>query len=166
MGNCFALCKPSKRLCIRDHVAAKSRRVIQVVKMDGKIMEFSTPIIVKDILVNFSGSGIGLSKEASEHLPPNYELKMGKAYYMLPSISSVCTPADISSTTADDEKASTGGGVKRIKIVITKQQLQDLLTKQISVEDVLLRLEKQTCDSVDSLKNWKPKLESIPEGSE
>ncbi|XP_059434676.1 uncharacterized protein LOC132167683 [Corylus avellana] len=132
----------------------QSVRVLQVVKMDGKVLEFSTPTTVKDILVNFSGTGIGLSKEASEHLPPNYELKMGKVYYML--------PADISSTPHDDVDI----GVKRIKIVITKQQLQDLLTKQISVEDVLLGLEKQTCDSLDSPKNWKPKLESIPEGSE
>lgn len=153
MGNCVAPCKPSKGLCITD-VAGKRERVLQVVKMDGKVLEFSTPTIVKDILVNFSGTGIGLSKEASEHLPPNYELKTGKVYYML--------PADISSTPHDDVDI----GVKRIKIVITKQQLQDLLTKQISVEDVLLGLEKQTCDSLDSPKNWKPKLESIPEGSE
>ncbi|KAE8077623.1 hypothetical protein FH972_016172 [Carpinus fangiana] len=155
MGNCVAPCKTRKELCITD-VAAKPERVLQVVKMDGKVLEFSMPTIVKDILVNFSGTGIGLSKEASEHLPPNYELKMGKVYYML--------PADISSTPDDVEKADRG--VKRIKIVITKQQLQDLLTKQISVEDVLLGLEKRTCDSLDSPKNWKPKLESIPEGSE
>jgi hypothetical protein len=155
MGNCVAPCNTSKEPCITD-VAAKPERVLQVVKMDGKVLEFSMPTTVKDILVNFSGTGIGLSKEASEHLPPNYELKMGKVYYML--------PADISSTPDDVEKADIG--VKRIKIVITKQQLQDLLTKQISVEDVLLGLEKRTCDSLDSPKNWTPKLESIPEGSE
>lgn len=150
MRNCFALCRPSKRCGMKD-VAEKRGGVLQVVKMDGKILEFTTPINVKDILVNFSGSGIGLSKEDSEHLPPDYELKMGKVYYMLPS-------ADVSSNNM---------GVKRIKIVITKQQLQDLLAKQISVEDVLLGLEKRTCDdSLDSPRNWKPKLESIPEGSE
>lgn len=145
-------------------VAAKHGRVLQVVKMDGKVLEFSTPILVKDIMVNFPGSGIGLSKEASENLPPNYELKIGKIYYMLPSLSSgsSASTAEISSI-ADKDKAN---GVKRIKIVITKQQLQELLTKQISLEDFMSGLEKPTSVSVDSSTNWKPKLESIPEGSE
>ncbi|XP_041013871.1 uncharacterized protein LOC121257069 [Juglans microcarpa x Juglans regia] len=165
MGNCYALCKPSMGLYVKL-AAAKHGRVLQVVKMDGKILEFSTPILVKDMMVNFSGSGIGLSKDASENLPPNYELKIGKTYYMLPSLSSgspTSTTAEISSI-ADKDKAN---GVKRIKIVITKQQLQELLTKQISVEDFMSGLEKPTSVShVDSSTNWKPKLESIPEGSE
>lgn len=145
-------------------VAAEHGRVLQIVKMDGKVLEFSRPMIVKDILENFSGSAIGLSREATDHLPPNYELKIGKIYYLLPSKSSVCTasPADVSST-PDGEKPS---GVKRIKIVITRQQLQDLLTKQISVQDVLSGTEKQTCKSMDHSTNWTPKLESIPEGCE
>lgn len=159
MGNCFVLCKP----CI-GMVATKHGRALQVVKMDGKILEFSMPILVKDILVNFSGSGIGSSKEAYEHLPPNYELKIGKTYYLLPSVSAVDTtsPADISSAAETDK----GNGVRRIKIVITKQQLQELLTKQVSVEEVLSGLEKRTWNTVDSSTNRKPKLESIPEGCE
>ncbi|KAL4594675.1 hypothetical protein ACB092_12G036700 [Castanea dentata] len=133
--------------------------------MDRKILLFSSPIHFKDMLVNFSGSAIGLSKEASEHLPPNYELKLGKVYYSLPCLSSVGTtsPANMSSI-ADKQKAN---GVRRIKIVITKKQLQGLSTKQASVEDVLSGLEKKTCNNAfDSRTNWKPKLESISEGSE
>lgn len=166
MGNCFALCKPNKGFCFAN-VTENHGKVLQIVNMDGKVLQFSAPILVKDILVNFSGSGIGLSKEASEHLPPNHELKIGRIYYLLPSLSSVGTtstsPADISSIAHDKEKAN---GVKRIKIVITKQQLQELLKKQISVEDLLSGLEKRACNTLDSTTNWKPRLEAIPEGSE
>lgn len=160
MGNCYALCKPS------TDVTTKHGKVLQIVKMDGKILQFSSPILVKDMLVNFSSSGIGLSKEASEHLPPNYELKLGKVYYLLPCLSSVGTtsPADNMSSSADKEKDN---GVRRIKIVITKKQLQELLAKQASVEDVVSGLERKTCNNgFDSRTSWKPKLESISEGSE
>ena len=108
-------------------------------KVDGKILLFSSPIHFKDML--------------------------GKVYYLLPCLSSVGTtsPADLSSI-ADKQKAN---GVRRIKIVITKKQLQEQLTKQASVEDFLLGLEKKTCNNAfDSRTNGKPKLESISEGSE
>lgn len=162
MGNCYALCKPS------TDVTTKHGKVLQIVKMDGKILQFSSPILVRDMLVNFSSSGIGLSKEASEHLPPNYELKLGKVYYLLPCLSSVGTTspaaADNMSSSADKEKDN---GVRRIKIVITKKQLQELLAKQASVEDVVSGLERKTCNNAfDSRTSWKPKLESISEGSE
>jgi hypothetical protein len=65
----------------------------------------------------------------------------------------------------DREEEASSGGVKRIKVVITKQQLQQLLKKEISLEEVLLGLEQKS-SSLDSPRNWKPKLESIPEGLE
>ncbi|CAK7324272.1 unnamed protein product [Dovyalis caffra] len=159
MGNCLGHCvirPPFIGSCIR-FPETKHEEVLQVVKTDGKVLEFSNPILVKDILVNFSGSGIGLTKEAIEHLPPSYELKLGNVYHILP-------PAPVISPVVDREEEASGG-VKRIKVVITKQQLQQLLTKEISVEEVLLGLEQKS-SSLDSPRNWKPKLESIPEGFE
>ncbi|KAJ6373515.1 hypothetical protein OIU78_029243 [Salix suchowensis] len=162
MGNCLA------HICVRPPFVgscigfphAKHEKVLQVVKTDGKVLESSTPIHVKDISLKFSGSGIGLTKKAIEHLPPSYELKPGNVYYILPPLIPGTSPA------ADREEASGGGGVKRIKVVITKQQLQQLLTKEISFEEVLLGLERKSTSSLDSPRNWKPKLESIPEGFE
>lgn len=157
MGNCFVL--------------SKQEKVLRVVKTDGKVLEFRAPTLVKDMLVNFSGSGISVSKQASELLPPNYKLKPGKVYYMIPLLGSVASDASsagiISSVyVTEKDRAAT----RRIKIVITKQQLQELLTKQISVQEVLSAsgLEQKSCSSNDSSTNWKPKLESIPEleGSE
>ncbi|XP_034710156.1 uncharacterized protein LOC117932940 [Vitis riparia] len=151
MGNCFALCIPSKR------------RVLWVVKRDGKMIQFRGPILVKDVLVNFSGLGVGVSREALQHLPSDYELKIGKVYYLLPcpcsSGGSVSAP-EVSSMV--DDGGQKGSGMKRIKVVITKQQLQDLLSKQISLEELLL---SQSVD-LSSPRNWKPKLDPIPEGIE
>ncbi|KAJ4835894.1 hypothetical protein Tsubulata_006153 [Turnera subulata] len=147
--------------------AGKKDRVLQVVKTDGKILEFRAPILVKDILLYFSGSGIGMSKEAlDKHLPPNYELKLGETYYILPSLSAV---VKTTASTVCQAKADRGEtkGVKRIKVVITKQELQQLLEKQVSVEEILLGVGKTSSTaSLDSPKIWKPKLESIPEGYE
>ncbi|CAB4289042.1 unnamed protein product [Prunus armeniaca] len=124
MVNCFVL--------------SKQEKVLRVVKTDGKVLEFRAPTFVKDMLMNFSGSGISVSKQASELLPPNYKLKLGKVYYMIPLLGSVASDAIsagiISSVdVTEKDRAAT----RRIKIFITKQQLQELLTKKISVQEVL-----------------------------
>ncbi|GMJ06340.1 hypothetical protein like AT3G10120 [Hibiscus trionum] len=157
MGNCWALVKPSECSRPRDARDKPNRNVVRVVKMDGKMLEFKAPLLVKDVLVKYSGSGIGFSKTVSQHLPLNYELKTGNVYYIL--------PASDSSSVTDTQQAG-AGGVKRIKVVITKQELQQLLTKQISVAEVLAGLQKRNGSSVVSPRNWKPKLESISEENE
>ncbi|KAE8727355.1 hypothetical protein F3Y22_tig00005465pilonHSYRG00097 [Hibiscus syriacus] len=69
---------------------------------------------------------------------------------------------DLLSFVADTRRA---GGVKRIKVVITKQELQKLLSKQISVAEVITAgLDKRNGSS--SPRCWKPKLESILELNE
>lgn len=157
MGNCFVLCRitTSSRI-VADDVVPKHGKVSRVVKTDGKVLEFRAPILVKDILFNFSSFGISVSKQAPEQLPSNYELKSGKVYYMVPLLSCV---------TEEDRTAS---ATTRIKVVITKQQLQELLTNQISVQKVLpvSGPKIKPCNLVDSSTNWKPKLLSIPEGRE
>ncbi|KAM1407575.1 hypothetical protein ACFX2F_002135 [Malus domestica] len=137
MGNCLVLSKEDK--------------VLRVLKTDGKVLGFRAPTLVKDILSNFSGVGISLSKQASEQLSPDYNLKLGKVYYMIPLPGS-----------AENDSAAT----RRIKIVVTKQRLQELLAKQISVEEVLTASgpeKKASSSCVDSSKIWKPKLKSITE---
>ncbi|KAK3042859.1 hypothetical protein RJ639_001132 [Escallonia herrerae] len=162
MGNCFALCKPASRIhSCTVAVPCKDRGIVQIMKMDGKIVEFAAPILVKNALVQFSGLNVGLSKEASQYLPSDYELKLGNMYHFLPS-SSACAVQNLGlaegetpATRIDKEQ---DGSVKRIKVVITKQQLQDLLTKQVLIEDVLGG--EPCCYSGNA------RLESIPEGSE
>ncbi|XVF53303.1 hypothetical protein PTKIN_Ptkin05aG0088500 [Pterospermum kingtungense] len=193
MGNCWALLRPSDGSCLNRAANTKPhQKVLQVVKMDGKILEFRAPLLVKDVLLKFSGSGIGLSKTVSQHLPLHYELKMGKVYYILPSVDPVEAPAlESNSDSSVDNTQKTGvvdpveapalesksdssvdntqktGVVKRIKVVITKQELQQLLTKQISVEKIISGLENRSDHKfVSSPRNWKPNLESIYEENE
>ena len=153
MGNCLFLCIPSKR------------KILWVEKMDGKMIQFQGPILVRDVLANFSGLGVGVSRESPQNLPSDYELKSGKVYHLLPSSvssgdsSSSVGATEVSSMADDGEKKTT---TTRIKVVITKQQLQELLSKKTSLEELLLS------QSVlpSSPGNWKPKLDPIPEGIE
>lgn len=74
-------------------------------------------------------------------------------------------PDESNSSEADTKQI---GGVKRIKVVMTKLELQQLLTKQLSVKEVLAGLEKRNNigSFVGTPTNWKPKLKSISEENE
>ncbi|KAG2399611.1 uncharacterized protein HKW66_Vig0105360 [Vigna angularis] len=137
-------------------IMPKKVKIVRVAKPDGKILEFGTPIHVKDILTNYPAYGVGVSKKVTEPLSADHELKSGRMYYLLPSLRS---PPNLASL----RSAETDGGIKRIKVIITKQQLERLVNKQISVEDILS--EVQTF-GVKFLDNRKPKLDSIPEENE
>ncbi|QCE15496.1 uncharacterized protein LOC114162404 [Vigna unguiculata] len=152
MGNCVVLYKPSSGFCIMP----KKVKIVRVAKPDGKILEFGPPIHVKDILTNYPAYGVGVSKKITEPLSPDHELKSGRLYYLLPSLRS---PSNLASL----RNSETDGGIKRIKVIITKQQLERLVNKQISVEDILS--EVQTV-GVKFLNNRKSKLDSIPEENE
>ncbi|CAJ1974465.1 unnamed protein product [Sphenostylis stenocarpa] len=152
MGNCLVLCIPSSGSCIM----AKKVKLVKVAKPDGKILEFSTPIHVKDILTNYPAYGVGVSKEVAEPLPPDHELKAGRLYYLLPSLHS---PPNLASL----RNVETSCGIKRVKVIITKHQLEQLVNKQISVEDILSEVRTV---GVKFPNNRKPKLDSIPEENE
>ncbi|KAL6132258.1 hypothetical protein ACLB2K_070629 [Fragaria x ananassa] len=142
---------------VAEDVAPKQGKVVKVVKMDGKVLEFRASILVKDVLLNFSDSaGIGVSKQlASEHLPSYYELKLGKVYYMVPLFGSVT-----------EYNRPTSATTRRIKIVITKQQFHEVLTNQVSFQKLLSAsgAKAKPCNMVDHSTTWKPKLQVIPEG--
>ncbi|KAI3749118.1 hypothetical protein L6452_12714 [Arctium lappa] len=132
-------------LCIltRKH----GKKMVQVQRQDGKTLELTVPILVGELLQKFPGAaGVGLSNNSHHQLPLTYKLKLGKMYYLLPPKS---TPE------AGDEAASSS---KRIKMVITKQQLQQLIiSRQITLQDAA---DKQ---SPLNYPYWRPQLQSIPE---
>lgn len=162
MGNCSAVCGRNNISSYGTVEKSKNKYVVQLVKIDGKIMEFSAPILVKDVLQHFSGYNIALSREALQHLPLNSWLKLGDIYYLVPSVESL-ESAEGSRKVEKEES----GGVKRIKVVITRQQLQDLLSKQALAVDILSGLKSEICSGDEKCMTiWKPKLESIPEEHE
>ncbi|XP_058781420.1 uncharacterized protein LOC131655596 [Vicia villosa] len=145
MGNCLALSKPiSQSYC----TSSTMEKLVKVAKEDGKILEFSSPVYVKDILTNFPGNyGIGVSKIATETLSQDHELKGGKLYYLHPH----------------NKEEEPEAGMKRVKVLITKQQLQQLVTKQISLQDLLSVVKE---DGVRFRSDRKTILDSIPEENE
>ncbi|XWS38136.1 hypothetical protein CRYUN_Cryun19dG0104300 [Craigia yunnanensis] len=72
-------------------------------------------------------------------------------------------PAAISSAYLED---ATNGGIKKIRLLVTKQELQELLSKRLSVEEMLAGVHREGRYEVDFVRRWQPLLETIPEGSE
>ncbi|RZC57190.1 hypothetical protein C5167_004489 [Papaver somniferum] len=131
--------------------------------MNGKVaVEYRSSVLVKDVLKNFQGFGVGISQGSSQILPPDYELKTGNVYYLLPN------PQSVNKT--DSQLC---GEVKQIKVIITKQQLQELLTKKGSIEDMIAKVSEGLFDDQGHTdvndrtpRSWRPELETIPEGRE
>lgn len=149
MGNFLVLCKCNP--------ISGSCKVVRVAKQDGKILEFSYPICVRDILANFPANDIGVSENTTEPLSRDHELKVGRLYYLLPTS---CSQSTNVTSIGNKEPESR---IKRIKVLITKQQLQQLVAKQISLEDLLSDVKTV---GVNLTSDRKPKLDSIPEENE
>lgn len=168
MGNCLVLCGDNRVSCFADVETSRNRNIVQLLKSDGEIFEFSTPVLVKDVLRKFSGFSIALARKNPLHLPPDFLLKLGNRYHLIPSDEGLESVEE--SRVVDKEESS---GVRRIKVVITKKQLQDLLSREVLAVDILSVLQSETCDGDDNNDDddsittiWKPKLESIPEEHE
>ncbi|KAI3848706.1 hypothetical protein MKX03_025080 [Papaver bracteatum] len=167
MGSCFLIqLRQPKRISSIDTPVESTttchEKVVRVLKMNGKVaVEYRSSVLVKDVLVNFTGFGVGISEESSQTLPPNYELRTGNVYYLHPANSQSAV-----------NNQNLCGEVKQIKVIITKQQLQELLTKKGSIEDMIAKVSKGLFDHEhnnvddDTPRSWRPELETIPEGRE
>ncbi|XP_022766097.1 uncharacterized protein LOC111310981 [Durio zibethinus] len=156
MGNCLVL----------------EEKVIRVMKTDGKILEYQAPTKVQQVLSDFSGHALSDSFSGSHHLQPDAKLLPGQLYYLIP----VPSPSQknkkkkvrFSNLEVNDEQGSPG--VIRIKLIISKQELQELLQKGVSVQDMVSQIQSKqstngidTSDTDDNCRGWKPVLESIAE---
>ncbi|XVF76197.1 hypothetical protein PTKIN_Ptkin13bG0247500 [Pterospermum kingtungense] len=157
MGNCLVL----------------EQKVITVMKTDGKILEYQAPIKVQQVLSDFSDHAISDSFSGSQHLRPDAKLHPGQLYYLIPvpspSQKSKKKRVRFSNPEVNDDQGS--AGVVRIKLIISKQELQELLQKGGgSVQDMVSQIQSKekstneidTSDAVDC-RGWKPVLESIAE---
>ena len=169
MGNCLILGKSKQG----DALPLKEdNRVLQIVRMDGKILEFRTPLLVRDLLVDYPSFYVGIFKEATQNLPLEYKLKIGKMYYLLPSIDHASSTNYIHrGSDHHEEQRKIEAPSKRIKVVLTKQQLKQLITKQgrLGLEELIISKvdvePKKDCGFPHHAASsaWMPMLESIPE---
>lgn len=161
MGNCLVLHEKS----------------VSVMKTDGKIIEYKAPIKVHQVLSEFSHHALSDKLPVVKHLHPNTEMIQGHLYYLLP-LPVAPQPTErkkekkrvrFLEDIEEKEEERRASGVVRIKLVITKQELQAILRKEgVSVEDMLSQKPIKIGDINEdggniSLKGWLPALESIPE---
>ncbi|KAL2921693.1 3-hydroxybenzoate 6-hydroxylase [Bienertia sinuspersici] len=153
MGNNFALSK-------------KGKEVLQVLKVnDGKILKFTAPIKVKNLLINYPNIYVALFWDATHCLLLEYKLKVGKVYYLVPYFITIIQDDYVSSTLLCYIPQPKDRGV-RIKVVVTKQQLRQLLINQVRLETMFLGIDKKTRKSVGLSSIHLQKLEPIVEESE
>ncbi|CAN1134095.1 hypothetical protein LINPERPRIM_LOCUS16303 [Linum perenne] len=148
---------------------------------DGKILEYTTPIHVNQILSDFPGQFSAVVSASVNHhhqqqpLLPDSKLLGGHLYCLVPpqlvvkkTKKKVRFSIPEEQSKKDDEEA---GRVVRIKLVISKSELEELLRRGgVSVSDMVsnhLQGQKQRLPEVEDDDDhhhcWKPALESIPE---
>ncbi|XP_057777924.1 uncharacterized protein LOC130996648 [Salvia miltiorrhiza] len=139
MGNCLVV----------------EQKSVSVMKTDGKIIEYKSPIRVHQILSEFSHHAISDKLPVVKHLHPNTELLGGRLYYLLP-LPAAPQPAKkkkrvrFSEDVVEEERRRATGAV-RIKLVITKQELQAMLAKKgVSVEQMISQVQKEPL-KIDSI---------------
>lgn len=158
MGNCLAL----------------QEKIIKVMKPDGKVLEYKAPLKVHQVLSEFSGYGISDTLPATQHLRKDMEMVGGHLYYLIPAPPpSPETQKKVVRFSDPKFEADQGTGVVRIKLVITKQELKEMLQKGgVTVDHVISQLQsgqgikevnKLDIDDIGNCRGWKPALESIPE---
>ncbi|GMI71053.1 hypothetical protein like AT3G10120 [Hibiscus trionum] len=148
MGNCLAA----------------EDKVIRVMQPDGKIFEYQAPINVQQVLSDFSGHALSDSFSGFHHLRPDAKLLSGQLYYLvpLPSPSKKGRKKKVRFSDPEVNDDSQGNpGVVRIKLIISKQELQELLQRGgVSAEDMVSQIQSKqqnTSDVDDSM------LQSIAE---
>lgn len=147
--------------CLADN----QQRIVRIIKVDGKVLEYKAPIEVQQVLSDFPDH-----YEISENLTTDRVLRpetklVGRGTYFL-------RPASLPAV-----ETAKGRTVVRVKVVISKQELKELLLRKggVSVCEMVSQLQsKQRLNRVDmsggdddsetyKCKGWKPALESIAE---
>ncbi|CAK9188137.1 unnamed protein product [Ilex paraguariensis] len=157
MGNCLVL----------------QDKFIRVMKTDGKTLEYKAPMKVHQVLSEFSGHAISDTLPVVHHLQPGTDMLGGHTYYLLPLPVPPVNMKMVKFSKAAVE-AVEETGIVRIKLVITKQELEMMLRKGgVSVNDMVSQFQQKHStnglskfdDDSKDCKGWKPLLESIPEAN-
>lgn len=138
MGNCLI-------------VQTTRSEAIKIMKMDGKTLTYDSPMKVYQILEGFPGHMISDPLSVPQQLSLMSDMVPGRQYCMLPV-----------------EKQIDHGSVVRVKLVITKKELKEMLTKEASLDEMVSLFQASDDprkeNDEDIVRGWRPSLESIPEG--
>ncbi|KAG2242167.1 hypothetical protein Bca4012_074661 [Brassica carinata] len=163
MGNCIVM----------------EKKVIKIMRNDGEVVEYRGPMKVHDILTQFSGH-YSLFDSLSNHchLHPQTKLLCGRLYYLMPKQTTTVKHKKTKKVRFANPEVEKEGDTKekspsvvRVKMVVSKKELEKLLQGG-SVHEVVYRsLDKQhLCRDDDDaaaadecLTGWRPLLDNIPE---
>ncbi|XP_068661712.1 uncharacterized protein [Aristolochia californica] len=142
-------------------------KMIKVMKMDGKIIEYKPPMQIHELLAEFEGHAVSDELPVSRHLQPSTKMQSGTPYYLLP-------PGRLMQKSKVEWKVTDRSSpTLRIKLVMTKKELREMLAEGgIKGEELITGLQSKPCmkdadneaDSSEKFGLWRPVLESIPEG--
>lgn len=140
MGNCLVL----------------QAKMVKVTRMDGEILQYPSPLKVQQLLDEFPGHMLSDALPVISYLEREEFMSHEKEYYLLPPKKPVTETGD-------------PPGVVRIKLVLTKQELKQMLRKGgISPDDMLSFVQREQSSRSEKEKSmgWRPTLKSIPEGDD
>ncbi|CAH8356419.1 unnamed protein product [Eruca vesicaria subsp. sativa] len=164
MGNCIVV----------------EKKVIKIMRNDGEVVEYRGPMHVHDILTQFSGHySLFDSLSNNYHLHPQAKLLCGRLYYLMPKQTTTVkhkkkvrfVNPEVENKEGDgycgDNTEEKSPSVVRVKMVVSKQELEKLLQGGSVHEMVYRSLAKQhLCHDDDEdtcVRGWRPLLDSIPE---
>ncbi|KAI3788144.1 hypothetical protein L2E82_00836 [Cichorium intybus] len=130
----------------------QNKMIIKVIKTNGEVLEYNPPIKVHQVLEQHADHEISDVFPVVKHLGHQDDMVAGHIYYLLPR--PVALPDSIKNP----------GTTVRIKLVVTKQELEVMLKKGgVSVGDLVSQIGKNGSLIETDDGRWKPGLESIPE---
>ncbi|KAG6478148.1 uncharacterized protein LOC122019016 [Zingiber officinale] len=138
MGNCLVL----------------EEKVIEIMKTDGETLRHQSPLKAQQVLNMFPGHAISETLPRITYSDPTMSMRHGRLCRRLP-------PEKQPAKTGADED-----GFIRIKMVITKQQFRDMLRKGGVSPDGMLRSPSGATGEKTRSMEWRPTLQSIPEGDD
>ncbi|KNA08062.1 hypothetical protein SOVF_166100 [Spinacia oleracea] len=143
--------------------------LVQILKPDGKILEYKAPVRVNDVLSGFQGYGLSDKLPVLQYLKQNIELVAGRLYYLIllptqsPKIKkrvSFAQPEKVEESKSQDTSLT-------IKLVISKQELKEMLENgAFSLDELVSKQQNDTCPTDEESygnKTWMPALKSISE---
>ncbi|CAO2839329.1 unnamed protein product [Amaranthus hypochondriacus] len=140
-------------------------KTVQVVKPDGKILEYKALIKVSEVLAEFKGYELSDELVVLQYLNPNEELVAGRLYYLIhvPTPSLKVRKKKVRFVEPEKEEAKKNEETSlTVKLVIKKQDLKEMLESGAVLLDELVSKQKLDGSSCGS-ETWMPSLNSIRE---
>ncbi|XP_074377767.1 uncharacterized protein LOC141719290 [Apium graveolens] len=147
MGNCFY-------------------RQNKLIKANGDILEYKAPMKVNKLLKEYSGHTVFKTMPAKEPLRPQDVMLSGRLYYLqpLPIPSLVFDEKNLQHSNSKIVVSQKSFGVLRIKLIIRKNELELMLRRGVSLNDIISQIQQiQRAKKVNNCELWKPVLQIIPE---